>query len=121
MQIWNNNAVTAPDTPQTIDWSTQEFAEARPGIFGATVHTPQLTAILYRYEPGSSWEEHQHPQDQITTVLEGAIDFIVDGQPVHLTAGQTATLPGGTPHAAAVEVAAVTLNILTRRDAPPRA
>jgi quercetin dioxygenase-like cupin family protein len=113
--------VTTPDTPQTIDWSTQEFTETRPGIFGATVHTPQLTAILYRYAPGSSWEEHQHPQDQVTTVLEGAIDFVVDGHPVHLTEGQTATLPGGTPHAAAVDMATVTLNILTRRDAPPRA
>lgn len=111
----------APDSPQTIDWSTQEFTEARPGIFGATVHTPQLTAILYRYDAGSSWEEHQHPQDQITTVLTGAIDFVVGGSPVHLTEGQTATLPGGTPHSAVVEVATVTLNILTRRDAPPHA
>ena len=73
------------DTPQKIDWSEQEFAEVRPGIFGATVHTPQLTATLYRYGAGSSWEEHQHPQDQITTVLEGAIDFVVAGEPVHLT------------------------------------
>ena len=61
----------AMDTPQTIDWDEQEFTEVRPGIFGATVHTPQLTATLYRYGAGSSWEEHQHPQDQITTVLEG--------------------------------------------------
>ncbi len=113
--------MSASDTPQTIDWSAQEFTEARPGIFGATVHTPQLTAILYRYAPGSSWEEHEHPQDQITTVLEGGIDFMVDGRSVHLTEGQTATLPGGTRHSAAVEVATVTINILTRRDAPPRA
>jgi quercetin dioxygenase-like cupin family protein len=113
--------VPASDSPQTIDWSAQEFTEARPGIFGATIHTPQLTAILYRYAPGSRWEEHHHPQDQITTVLEGGIDFVVDGRPVHLTQGQTATLPGGTAHSAAVEVATVTLNVLTRRDAPPRA
>ncbi len=74
----------------------------RPGIFGATVHTPQLTATLYRYGAGSSWEEHQHPQDQITTVLEGAIDFVVAGEPVHLKTGELATLPGGTPHSATV-------------------
>src|SRR3954463_11526724 len=75
-RVCNSRAVT---DPQLIDWDQQEFTEARPGIFGATVHTPQLTAILYRYAPGSSWEEHQHPQDQITTVLEGEIDFIVAG------------------------------------------
>jgi quercetin dioxygenase-like cupin family protein len=60
------------------------------------VHTPQLTAILYRYGPGSSWEEHQHPQDQMTTVLSGTIDFIVDGAPVRLQAGELALLPGRT-------------------------
>ncbi len=110
------------DAPQKIDWSEQEFAEVRPGIFGATVHTPQLTATLYRYGAGSSWEEHQHPQDQITTVLEGAIDFVVAGDPVHLVAGQLATLPGNTPHSATVPSAgsgAVTLNVFTHRDRTP--
>jgi quercetin dioxygenase-like cupin family protein len=107
-------------TPRKIDWSEQEFTEMRPGIFGATVHTPQLTATLYRYGPDSSWEEHQHPQDQITTVLEGVIDFVVDGEVVRLTEGQLATLPGGTPHSATVPApGAVSLNVFTHRDAPP--
>ncbi len=110
------------DSPQKIDWSEQEFAEVRPGIFGATVHTPQLTATLYRYGAGSSWEEHQHPQDQITTVLEGAIDFMVADDPVHLEAGQLATLPGDTPHSATVPSdgsGAVTLNVFTHRERTP--
>jgi quercetin dioxygenase-like cupin family protein len=108
--------------PMVIDWEHQQFSEARPGIFGATVHTPQLTATVYRYGPGSSWEEHHHPQDQITTVLEGEIDFIVDGDLVHMTVGQLAMLPGGTPHSAQVaSTGAVTLNVFTHRDAPPDA
>jgi quercetin dioxygenase-like cupin family protein len=107
------------DIPRKIDWNEQQFAEVRPGIFGATVHTPQLTAILYRYAGGSSWEEHQHPQDQITTVLEGVVEFVVDGQPVRLEAGQLAALPGGTPHSATVpQPGAVSLNVFTHRDAP---
>jgi quercetin dioxygenase-like cupin family protein len=108
---------------QTINWDEQDFSEVRPGIFGATVHTPQLTAILYRYGPGSSWEEHQHPQDQITAVLEGEIDFVVGGAPVRLRPGQLAALPGGTPHSATVPAGggAITLNVLNYRDAPPRA
>jgi quercetin dioxygenase-like cupin family protein len=108
------------DTPQRIDWGEQEFTEVRPGIFGATVHTPQLTATLYRYGPGTSWEEHQHPQDQITTVLEGVVDFVVAGEPVRLEAGQLAALPGGTPHSATVRApGAVSLNVFTHREAPP--
>jgi len=111
------------DTPQAIDWEQQEFTEVRPGIFGSTVHTPQLTATLYRYGAGTSWEEHQHSQDQITQVLEGTIDFVVDGERVRLTAGQLATLPGGTPHSATVpeDAPAVTINVYTYREAPPSA
>jgi len=110
------------DTPQTIDWDAREFTEVRPGIFGSTVHTPQLTATLYRYGPGSSWEDHQHPQDQITMVLDGVIDFVVDGANVRLTKGQMATLPGGTPHSATVPAAgsAVTINVFTYRESTPR-
>ena len=111
-------------TPQKIDWDDQEFTEVRPGIFGATVHTAQLTATLYRYGAGTSWEEHHHPQDQITTVISGAIDFVVDGEAVHLITGQLATLPGDTPHSATVPGdgdGAVTLNVFTYRERTPDA
>ncbi|MFN8215956.1 MAG: cupin domain-containing protein [Solirubrobacterales bacterium] len=108
------------ENPRKIRWEDQELVEARPGIFGATVQTPQLTAILYRYEPGSSWEEHSHPQDQFTMVLEGTVDFVVAGEPVRLGAGEAAALPGGTPHSATVGAEpAVTINVLTSRDRPP--
>jgi quercetin dioxygenase-like cupin family protein len=112
------------DRPRKIDWEEEAFSEVRPGIFGATVHTPQLTATLYRYGAGSSWEEHSHPQDQITSVVAGEIDFIVDGQPVRLTAGELATLPGGVPHSAGLAAdgeGAVTLNVFTHRESPPDA
>jgi acyl-CoA thioester hydrolase len=105
--------------PRTVLWSEHESTEVRPGIFGSTVHTPQLTATLYRYAAGSTWEEHAHRQDQITTVIEGSIDFIVAGERVTLRAGETALLPGGVRHAAEVPDGAVTLNVLTRRDQPP--
>jgi len=103
--------------PQRVSWEQQQFAEVRPGVLGATIHTPQLTATLYRYAPGSSWEEHQHPQDQITSVLEGTIDFVVAGETMRLVKGETAALPGGTPHSATVPGpgGAVTLNVFTSR------
>jgi quercetin dioxygenase-like cupin family protein len=101
---------------RVVQWDQQEFAEVRPGIFGATIDTPQLTATFYRYEPGSSWEEHNHPEDQITTVLRGEIDFVVAGAPITLHEGELAALPGGTPHSAIVGPAgAETLNVFTSR------
>jgi quercetin dioxygenase-like cupin family protein len=98
------------------DWDEREFAEVRPGITAATVETEQLTVTLYRYGPGSAWEEHRHPEDQVTTVLEGAIEFSVEGRAVTLSAGQLVMLPGGVPHAANVPASgAISLNVWRHR------
>jgi quercetin dioxygenase-like cupin family protein len=87
----------------SLRWDDQEFTEVRPGIFGATIDSEQLTVTIYRYEPGCAWETHQHPEDQITFVSEGGtVDFVVDGRAVSLSAGALAVIPGGVPHSATV-------------------
>ncbi len=79
------------------------WEEVRPGIFGATVETRQLTLTVYRYEPGCAWEEHSHPEDQVTCIVEGGtVDFVVDGRPAPLSPGRIAVIPGGVPHSATV-------------------
>jgi quercetin dioxygenase-like cupin family protein len=84
-------------------WDGREFSEVRPGIFGATVDTDQLTVTVYRYEPGCEWETHAHDEDQVTFVAEGGtVDFVVDGRPSPLSAGELAIIPGGVPHSASV-------------------
>jgi quercetin dioxygenase-like cupin family protein len=104
------------DQTRVFTWAERDWTEVRPGIFGATVHTDQLTATYYRYEPGSSWEEHRHPQDQITSVLRGEIEFWVAGETMKLNAGQCAAIPGNTPHAATVgDEGAETINVWTLR------
>ena len=98
-----------------LRWDDQEFTEVRPGIFGATIDTEQLTVTVYCYEPGSAWEEHSHPEDQVTFVAEGGtVDFVVDGRPTPLSPGQLAVIPGGVTHSASVapdSVRVVTINV----------
>ena len=87
--------------PLLVDWLDQEFSEVRPGIHGATIHAEQLTVTVYRYEPHSTWEEHAHPEEQVTTVVKGGeIEFTVAGESVRLSPGKLAVIPGGTPHSA---------------------
>jgi quercetin dioxygenase-like cupin family protein len=86
-----------------LRWDEQDFAEVRPGIFGATIDTEQLTVTVYRYEPGCAWEEHRHPEDQVTFIAEGGtVDFEVGGRPTPLSPGQLAVIPGDVPHSASV-------------------
>jgi quercetin dioxygenase-like cupin family protein len=93
----------------------REFTEVRPGIFGATEDTGQLTVTVYRYEPGCAWETHAHPEDQVTFVASGGtVDFVVNGEPRPLSPGGLAIIPGGVPHSASVPAdgeTVVTLNV----------
>ena len=103
-------------------WQDLDFSEVRPGIFGATIDTEQLTATIYRYEPGCAWETHEHPEDQVTCVIEGGtVDFVVDGRPVSLSPGELAVIPGDVPHSASVAAdgeRVITLNVWRLRRRP---
>jgi quercetin dioxygenase-like cupin family protein len=102
--------------PLVIDWEAREFAEMRPGIFGSTIAAADLTVTLYRYAAGSEWEEHRHPEDQLTIVLSGEIVFHTGPDELRLGPAQEVLIPGGVPHAATAGTGgAVTLNVW-----PPR-
>jgi quercetin dioxygenase-like cupin family protein len=107
-------------TPLVIDWDGREFAELRPRIHGATIVSDDLTVTMYRYGPGSEWEEHHHPEDQLTIVVEGEIAFISAGAELRLGPGQQVLIPGGVPHSARAGAAdVVTLNVWPPRLPPP--
>ena len=99
-----------------IDWDAHEFAELRPGISGATIVSDDLTVTMYRYAAGSTWEEHEHPEDQLTAVLSGEIVFRAGGEELRLGPGRQVLIPGGVAHSAeAGPTDVVTLNVW-----PPR-
>jgi quercetin dioxygenase-like cupin family protein len=86
------------------------------------LHGASQTLVRYVYQPGSVFPIHQHPEEQITVVLSGTIDFTVDGYPVVLSAGECALIPANTPHGATVtgSVVVETLNTMSpRRSAAP--
>jgi unsaturated pyranuronate lyase len=103
--------------PLVIDWEGREFSERRPGISGATIVSRDLTVTLYRYAPGSSWEEHRHPEDQLTVVLAGEIVFTTGDEELRLGPGAQVLIPGGVPHSAQAGPAeVVTLNVWPPRE-----
>ena len=105
--------------PLVIDWDGRELTELRPGIRGATIVSRDLTISLYRYAPGSAWEEHRHPEDQLTLVLEGEILFTSGGEELRLGPGAQVLIPGDVPHSAvAGPTEVVTLNVWPPRGVP---
>jgi quercetin dioxygenase-like cupin family protein len=52
-------------------------------------------------DPGVSFPKHRHPGEEIIYVLEGSLEYQVEGKPpVTLKAGDVLFIPAGTVHAA---------------------
>lgn len=68
---------------------------------GVTMHAieaEKMTLSLVEMEPNSVIPEHSHPHEQVGIMLEGEAEFVIDGQPQTVRAGQMWRLPGGVPH-----------------------
>jgi len=64
---------------------------------------PGREAIQVRVDiaPGVLAPAHKHPGEEIIYVLEGSLEYEVDGRPaVTLHSGQVLFIPSGTPHSA---------------------
>lgn len=108
--------------PAPTNWSDIPKDEVYPGITRQVLHGEKQTMIRYVYAPGSVFPEHHHPQEQITTVLTGQIEFTVGGETVRFGPGDTGVIPGDVPHGATVigDETVETINSLSpRRDAAP--
>jgi elongation factor G len=64
---------------KTDNWANIPIEEVYPGITRQVIHGERQTMIRYVYAPGSVFPQHSHPQEQITTVLTGRIEFDIDG------------------------------------------
>lgn len=54
-----------------------------------------------RFEPGTVVDEHSHPNEQVSFVLEGEVTFLVESEEITVEAGGSLAIPGDEPHGAA--------------------
>ena len=55
---------------------------------------------LWTDPPGQRWEDFRHATDELVTVLEGSVEFEVEGQVHHPQAGEELLIPAGALHSA---------------------
>jgi quercetin dioxygenase-like cupin family protein len=109
------------ESARVIDWDAIEATELYPGVIRQAVTTTTSTVVRYTYHPGCVFPIHQHPEEQVTVVHTGVIEFEVGGEPVSLRAGQLAVIPGGVPHGARVigNETVITDNYIASADRTP--
>ncbi len=61
----------------------------------------EVLQVRVELDPGVAFGRHWHPGEEIVYVLEGSLEYEVDGKPpVTLKAGEVLFIPAGTIHAA---------------------
>jgi quercetin dioxygenase-like cupin family protein len=65
------------------------------------VSKPNCEAVIARVEitPGGAAGRHTHAGEEITYVMEGELDVLIEGQaPLHVKAGEGFVIPAGAKH-----------------------
>lgn len=80
----------------------------QPGIRRTDLQRHDLSApgrevvqVRVDFDPGVAFGKHSHPGEEIVYVIEGSLEYEVEGKPpVTLKAGEVLFIPAGTIHAA---------------------
>ncbi|MEO5634638.1 cupin domain-containing protein [Gaiella sp.] len=79
-------------------WADEPVEELTPLIGRQVVNTEMMTIARIHLSAGAIVPSHSHPHEQVATVLEGRLRFVV-GDEVHLVArGDSMFVPSGVSH-----------------------
>lgn len=74
--------------------------ELMPGIVGRTFWGQKMLVTVVELAPHTELPRHSHPHEQLGYVIEGHIQFDIDGQVHILNPGEVFIIPGGVEHGA---------------------
>lgn len=81
-----------------IDKDSLPSKELFPGYVAKMVHTETMTIVYWSIKAGAAIPEHHHVHEQVTNVLNGSFELVVDGEPKLLKPGIVAFIPSNVTH-----------------------
>ena len=72
--------------------------EVLPGFRAKFVHSANVTVSYWDVKAGATLPEHAHPHEQISNMLEGEFEMIVDGEQQILKANMVAVISSNVRH-----------------------
>ncbi|HXR32408.1 MAG TPA: cupin domain-containing protein [Verrucomicrobiae bacterium] len=99
-----------------IPWSQVERESLNDKIDREMIHGEKLMLARVFMKKGAHVPEHQHHNEQVTYILEGALKFAIDGKEIVVHAGEVLCIPSNMPHEAWALEDTVDLDVFT----PPR-
>ncbi|MGI9557770.1 MAG: cupin domain-containing protein [Solirubrobacterales bacterium] len=83
---------------QTGAFDALPIEEPFPGIRRQTFNTVKTTVTRYTFEPGEAFPLHRHPQEQLTFIQEGDVEFVAGANEGELAAGSYFVVPPDLEH-----------------------
>jgi len=68
------------------------------GYRAKMIHTDQMSIAHWDVDEGYELPEHSHPHEQITNIIEGEFILTLNGEAIHLSAGDSLVIPGDAMH-----------------------
>lgn len=81
-----------------IQLDTLPVRELFPGLRARLIHSDRVSHSWVVVDEGAAFPEHQHPHEQIVSVLEGELELVVEGVTHRLTPGQVFVIPPDARH-----------------------
>jgi quercetin dioxygenase-like cupin family protein len=69
-----------------------------PGFRSKFVHSENMTVSYCNIKAGATLPEHAHPHEQITNMLEGEFEMVIEGEPRTLKANTVTIIPSNAKH-----------------------
>lgn len=86
---------------QVVPHSDGDAAEPLPGVHLAQLAAGERMSLQhFRIESHGSVEVHSHDHEQLGFLVSGELDFIIDGEPVRISPGDSYVIPSEEPHGA---------------------
>jgi len=99
-----------------ISWSQVEREPLNDKIDREMLYGDKLMLARVFMKKGAHVPMHQHHNEQVTYILEGALKFAVDGKEIVVKAGEVLCIPSSMPHEAWAVEDTLDLDVFT----PPR-
>ncbi|MGB4960967.1 MAG: cupin domain-containing protein [Saprospiraceae bacterium] len=75
-----------------------EVKELLSGFDAQLIHTEQMTLGYFDIKAGSILPEQSHVHEQVSNILEGQFEMVIDGNAEVLTKGMVAVIPSMVRH-----------------------
>ncbi|TAN24323.1 MAG: cupin domain-containing protein [Acidobacteria bacterium] len=108
--------MSAATQPLHTRWTDLELETLNPLIQRHFVVGDQIMLARILLKKGAEVPRHSHANEQVTWILEGALQFSIDGRELVVRAGEVLCIPPHLPHAAVALEDTVDVDVFT----PPR-